>query len=203
MFFSTMKELSNNPYVSRAGLKLDQAYKKFKLDFSGQHVLDVGSSAGGFTDFALHHGARKVIAIELGSDQMSSKLRLDKRVELHEKTDILDVKAYQSIEEGLKLSFIPDIVLVDLSFVSLRKILPKLKNLVSSKSRLVVMVKPQFEASRKQKNKGIIKNENIRRQILKDFELWVKDYYVLLDKTDSKVAGLKGNIERFYLLAKA
>jgi 23S rRNA (cytidine1920-2'-O)/16S rRNA (cytidine1409-2'-O)-methyltransferase len=189
-------------YVSRGGLKIDFASKTFKVNYLNKKVLDIGSSTGGFSDYALQHGAEKVIAIELGTKQMVEPLANDPRVELHEKTDILDVLPFNSNQDGLKLSFIPDIVAIDLSFVSLKKILPHVKSLINKNTRLIVLVKPQFEADSKDKVKGIVKNETIRRSIFKDFELWVRSYMVILDKVDSKVSGTYGNKERFYYLSR-
>ena len=95
----------------------------------------------------------------------------------------------------------PEIVVIDVSFISLRDILPHIaRELVNEKSQIVAMVKPQFEAGKGQTNKGIIKNDAVRRQILKDFEFWAKDLFFIVDKRDSDVAGAKGNQERFYLL---
>lgn len=176
-------------YVSRAGLKLASVAKLLKVGFDDKTVLDVGSSTGGFTDFALQHGAAKVIAVDVGTDQLHPSLRGDERIELHEKTDIRDFSTDQNI----------DVVVIDVSFISLREILPAVKK-IAPKAQVVAMVKPQFEAGRDQVNKGIIKNDSVRRQILKDFEQWVKDFYVIADKRDSEVAGSKGNRERFYLL---
>lgn len=176
-------------YVSRAGLKLASVADALKLDFTGLTVLDVGSSTGGFTDYALQHGATKVIAVDVGTDQLHPSLRSDKRIELHEKTDIRDFTTERTI----------DMVVIDVSFISLREILPSVARLAPG-ARVVAMVKPQFEAGRAQVNKGVIKNDSIRRQILKDFEAWSKPYFVIVDKADSDVAGAKGNRERFYLL---
>lgn len=179
-------------YVSRAGLKLASVAKLLGLDFRGKTVLDVGSSTGGFTDYALQSGAARVYAVDVGTDQMHASLRNDSRIELHEKTDIRD----------FKLNNKPDIVVIDVSFISLREVLPHIASeLASQATQIVAMVKPQFEAGRDQVNKGIIKNDSIRRQILKDFEVWAKkSKFVIKDKRDSEVAGSKGNRERFYLL---
>src|SRR5665213_1750570 len=193
-----MMNATENNYASRGGLKIDSAALAFKVDFRNKKVLDIGSSTGGFTDYALKHGAEKVIGIELGSKQMVPALAKNARVELHEKTDILDVLPSDAHADGLKLSFTPDIVVIDLSFISLRRILPHVRGLVNKNTRLVVLVKPQFEAKANDKVNGIIKNESIRRTILKDFEMWVKNYFVILDKVDSKVTGTYGNKERFY-----
>jgi len=185
---------SSERYVSRAGLKLASVAKILKLDFGGSVVLDVGSSTGGFTDYALQHGARKVIAVDVGTDQMHPSLRTDSRIELHEKTDIRDIT---------NLSEPASIVVIDVSFISLREILPTIARLVSPETKVVAMVKPQFEAENSGlKHKGVIKNDAMRRNILKDFESWVQKLYYVVDKADSEVSGAKGNTERFYLLKK-
>jgi 23S rRNA (cytidine1920-2'-O)/16S rRNA (cytidine1409-2'-O)-methyltransferase len=178
-------------YVSRAGLKLASVAQLLGLDFRGKTVLDVGSSTGGFTDYALQHGATKVYAVDVGTDQLHPSLRSDDRIELHEKTDIRD----------FHMSDKPNIVVMDVSFISLRDILPHIaRELSDSNTQIAAMLKPQFEAGKHQVNKGVIKNDAVRRQILKDFETWAKQYFVIADKRDSDVAGSKGNRERFYLL---
>ena len=186
-----IKLLAEVQYVSRAGLKLASVADILKLNFKEKIVLDVGSSTGGFTDYALRHDAKKVYAVDVGTDQLHPSLRRDKRIELHEKTDIRD----------FYMPIMPDIIVIDVSFISLRDILPHIySHLSNSQTQIVAMVKPQFEAGKDQTNKGIIKNDAIRRQILKDFEDWSRDYFVIADKRDSDVAGAKGNQERFYLL---
>lgn len=180
-------------YVSRAALKLASVAEALRLTFKGAVMLDVGSSTGGFTDYALRHGAKKVIAVEVGTDQMHRSLRDDPRVELHEKTDIRTFHADQHI----------DLVVADVSFISLRDILPSVARLVTPQTAIVAMVKPQFEAaSSNLKHKGVIKNDAMRRKILKDFEQWVQQRFVINSKADSAVAGMKGNQERFYVLRK-
>ena len=180
-------------YVSRAGLKLASVAQKLGLDFDGKVVLDVGSSTGGFTQYALQHGALKVLAVEVGTNQLHSSLHGNPQIELHEQTDIRDFQTSDKI----------DLVVADVSFISLRQILPAVRRLSNSKTILAVMVKPQFEASHHDfKHKGVIKNDKIRRQIFKDFEDWSKDYFVIKDKADSEVSGFKGNRERFYLLQR-
>jgi 23S rRNA (cytidine1920-2'-O)/16S rRNA (cytidine1409-2'-O)-methyltransferase len=182
---------ANEQYVSRAGLKLESVAKLLNLDFKDKVVLDVGSSTGGFTDYALRQGAKKVFAVDVGTDQLHPSLRDNPKIELHEKTDIRDFYADET----------PDIIVIDVSFISLREILPHLVNHLSgTNTRIAAMLKPQFEAGRDQTNKGIIKNDAVRRQILKDFEMWAKQYFVIKDKRDSDVHGAKGNQERFYLL---
>lgn len=189
----TIELKADQQYVSRAGLKLASVATLFKLDFQGKVVLDVGSSTGGFTDYALRHGANKVIAVDVGTDQLHPSLRGDGRIELHEKTDIRDFQTSQSI----------DIVVADVSFISLREILPSVARLCDQQTKLAIMVKPQFEARHSNvKHKGVIKNDKMRREILRDFEDWARQHFVIIDKADSEVAGTKGNRERFYLLKK-
>ena len=180
-------------YVSRAALKLKSADEAFKIDWKGKTVLDVGSSTGGFTQYALQHGAAKVIAVDVGTNQLHPSLREDARITLHEKTDIRDFHTKQPI----------DLVVGDVSFISLREILPHVSSLMTKKTMLIAMVKPQFEAGQSSlKHKGVIKNDKMRREILKDFEAWVRQAFVILDKKDSDIAGSKGNVERFYMLQK-
>jgi 23S rRNA (cytidine1920-2'-O)/16S rRNA (cytidine1409-2'-O)-methyltransferase len=177
-------------YVSRAALKLASVAEKFKLDFKNKVVLDVGSSTGGFTDYALRHGAAKVVAVEVGTNQLHPSLQGSPKIELHEQTDIRNFKTKNSI----------DIVLADVSFISLREILPTIAALSNKNTEIAVMLKPQFEAGAKDINKGVIKNNSVRRKILKDFEDWTKKSFKIITKADSEIAGSKGNLERFYLL---
>jgi len=184
--------LASELYVSRAGLKLASVAALLKVDFRDKVVLDVGSSTGGFTDYALQHGAKKVFAVDVGTEQLHPSLRRNRRIELHEKTDIRDFTPSEPA----------DIVVMDVSFISLREILPHIARITTPATQTVAMLKPQFEAGKDQVNKGVIKNDSVRRQILKDFEQWTKQYFVIIDKRDSDVAGAKGNQERFYLLQK-
>jgi 23S rRNA (cytidine1920-2'-O)/16S rRNA (cytidine1409-2'-O)-methyltransferase len=180
-------------YVSRAALKLKSVADIFGLDFTGKTVLDVGSSTGGFTQYALRHGATKVIAVDVGTEQLHPSLRGDERIELHEKTDIRNFTTVDHI----------DMVVGDVSFISLREILPHVATLVSATTDIVAMVKPQFEAGQSSlKHKGVIKNDTMRRAILKDFEAWAQGRFKIIKKIDSEVPGSKGNLERFYLLRK-
>ncbi len=186
-----VKVLASERYVSRAALKLASIADTFGLDFKDQVVLDVGSSTGGFTDYALQHGAKQSIAVDVGTDQLHPKLRTNPKIELHEQTDIREMR---------ELSSVPDIVVVDVSFISLREILPHVAKLCSKSTKIVAMVKPQFEAGNSSKHKGVIKNDRMRRSILQEFEDWAKQHFVVKNKADSQVAGTKGNVERFYLL---
>ena len=224
---------------SRGYTKLAGAARSFHFDFRGKVVLDIGSSTGGFTQYALDHGAKKVIAVEKGTNQMMKPLRFDPRIDLHEKTDIFDVslmdaktinisghkgKISDFAAEGAERSDIidrlslreapesfsfciskPDIILADVSFVSLKAILKHArKHLASSHTDFLVMLKPQFEATPTQLNKGVVKNEKIRREIIKDFEQWLKrNNFIIINKRDNSLKGKTGNQERFYWLKRS
>ena len=190
---SGLKVLQQVQYVSRAGLKLESVAKKMRIDFRNKTVLDVGSSTGGFTDYSLKSGANKVIAVDVGTDQLHPKLRLNKKVELHEKTDIRNFRTDQKI----------DVVVIDVSFISIKEILPSVVNLSNKNTKIVAMVKPQFEAGRNGTVNGVVKNNSYRRKILQDFENWCRSNNLYIEnKRDSEVKGTKGNQERFYILKK-
>jgi 23S rRNA (cytidine1920-2'-O)/16S rRNA (cytidine1409-2'-O)-methyltransferase len=203
-----LKITLDEQYVSRAALKLASVARELQLNFNSTLVLDVGSSTGGFTDYALRHGAREVVAIEVGTDQLHPSLRSDKRIKLYEKTDIRSIGPKQkdstmSSKYSVILDEVPDIIVIDVSFISLREILPHLKLLSGPQTKIVAMLKPQFEASHKNiKHRGVIKNDHLRRDIIKDFETWALQNFLIIAKADSEVTGSKGNRERFYLLKK-
>lgn len=182
---------------NRGYYKIEGASRAFNFDFKNKTVLDIGSSTGGFTQYALEQGAKKVIAIEKGTNQMAKPLRFDPRIDLHEKTDIFNVKL-----EGKDT---PDIILADVSFISLKGVLAHAKeNLANQNTEFLIMLKPQFEAKPDQLNRGVIKNEKIRREIIKNFEAWLKqNHFITLDKRDNTLHGKNGNIERFYYLKLA
>ncbi len=211
---SKIKLNKSEKYVSRGGLKLEAANKKFAINFKNKIVLDAGSSTGGFTDYARQHGSKKIIAIDVGTNQMHPKLRENSKIELHEKTDIRSLRL-QNVEGRMQMAeekkphspfvilhSVPDVILADLSFISLRAVLPHLAEIAGSTTQLLVLLKPQFEAAKDQINRGVVKNDKIRRQILRDFENWVQKLFKIVDKADSDVTGEKGNIERFYYLQK-
>ena len=182
---------AHEQYVSRAGLKLASVAQVFGLQFDDAVVLDIGSSTGGFTDYALQHGARRVYAVDVGTNQLHPTLCGDARISLHEKTDIRDFIPPEP----------PTIIVGDVSFISLRQILPHVaQHAMSPRTTLVAMVKPQFEAGPGQTTRGVVKNNAMRRRILADFEAWAGRYFVIMAKRDSQVAGAKGNVERFYKL---
>lgn len=179
-------------YVSRGGDKLASVADELKLDFAGKVVLDVGSSTGGFTDFALQNGAAKVYAVDVGYGQLDWRLRQDSRVVSMEHSDI----------RGLDLPERADMAVMDLSFISLTKVLDDVARLVKPGGTIVAMAKPQFEAGKvlATKFKGVIKDEAVRQQVLSEFEASIGGRFAVEAWADSKVPGEKGNIERFYRL---
>ena len=182
--------------VSRAENKIAEAAKAFNFDFRGKTVLDVGSSTGGFTEYALKRGAKKVVAVEIGTNQMKAPLRFDPRIELHEKTDIFEFE-FDGTDK------LPDVVVAEVSFVSLKKVLARSKEMYAGAQKVgfLVMLKPQFEARPDQLVKGVVKNEKMRRGIIKDFENWLKkNGFLVVKKRDNSLSGKHGNVERFYLL---
>ncbi len=182
--------------VSRAANKLATAAEAFGYNFRDKTVLDIGSSTGGFTEYALSQGAAKVFAIEKGTKQMKAPLRLDTRIDLREKTDIFTVKQ-TSVGQI-------DLILADVSFVSLKKVLLHTKKQFSKYNPdFLVMLKPQFEAESYQLNRGIVKNEKIRREIIKNFEFWLKNHqFKIINKRDNQLAGKNGNLERLAKISK-
>ena len=181
--------------VGRAEHKLAGALAAFGMDLRDKVVLDIGSSTGGFTELALRLGAKKVIAVEKGTNQMKAPLRFDERVELHEKTDIFEFKP----------DVAPDVIVADVSFVSLVDVLVYAReNLGNAQTEYAVMLKPQFEAKAFQLKRGVIKNSKMRREIIANFEAAVKRHgFVILGKRDNELAGRFGNVERFYHLKEA
>ena len=195
MFQNSYYNNSMKDVVGRAEYKIADAAKALGVDFRGKVVLDIGSSTGGFTEFALRNGAEKVIAVEKGTNQMKAPLRFAPEVELHEKTDIFDFVPDEPV----------DLVLADVSFISLREVLAYARKFLAVPgTEFFVMLKPQFEAKPWQLKNGVIKNNKMRREIIVEFEAWLKrNGFVMEGKRDNEVAGRFGNVERFYYLKLA
>ncbi|MBE3587970.1 MAG: TlyA family RNA methyltransferase [Thermoanaerobacteraceae bacterium] len=148
------------PYVSRGGLKLEKAIKSFNLDFRDRVVLDVGASTGGFTHCALQHGARLVIAVDVGYGQLAWQLRNDPRVMVLERTNI------RHLDAG-RLPCLADVAVIDVSFISLALVLPRLQDLTTAGALGVALIKPQFEAGRgKVGKKGVVRNPAVHREVI-------------------------------------
>ena len=209
---TSMQTVHTSMPVSRAENKLAGAARAFSYDFRGKTVLDIGSSTGGFTEYALLRGAKKVIAVEKGTRQMKAPLRFDPRIDLREKTDIFSVTRNslsrdqdENNENESKTDIRIDTILADVSFISLKQVLLHAKKqLASPQTDFLVMLKPQFEARPFQLKNGVVKNETIRRDIIKDFEAWLKNNgFLIVNKRDNILAGKNGNLERFYFLRLA
>lgn len=186
----TVTLTSSKTYVSRAAFKLDSVARHVGVSFDGAVVLDVGSSTGGFTDYALQYGALKVVAVDVGTQQMDAGIRVNSKVELHEQTDIRDFTSDEAFSH----------IVVDVSFISIQKIIQAICRLAAKDTLIILMAKPQFEtASKDQLNRGVVKNKSIRRHILQKFEQDIKKYVQITRSMDSKIAGEKGNVERFYV----
>lgn len=184
-------------YVSRGGLKLEGAIKEFSLKIDGKVCLDIGSSTGGFTDCMLQNGASKVIAVDVGSDQLDKKLRDDDRVVVKEQTNF----RYLTAEDiGGQVSF----ATCDVSFISLDKILPNAYELLQEGAEMVCLIKPQFEVGRENLGKGgIVKNpKDIEKVITRVTDNAREIGFEVLGVTDSPIKGGDGNREYLMLLRK-
>ncbi len=181
-------------YVGRGGLKLEGALKVFSLDMSGMVCLDIGSSTGGFTDCMLQNGAKKVYAVDVGTDQLDEKLRADSRVVVMEQTDIRTAQLSETV----------DFVGTDVSFISLKQILPHIDRLLKKGGRAVVLIKPQFEAGRAALNKkGIVKDEKVRRKVVEDItEFALQCGFSVIGTADSPICGGDGNTEYLMCIEK-
>jgi len=190
-----IKIYQTSRFVSRGGEKLTAAVEAFELNISGVFCADVGSSTGGFTDCLLQNGAKKVFAIDVGKGILAWKLRQDPRVVVMEGTNARYVE---------KLEQLVDLVTIDVSFISLKKILPAVKNWFGDGGEIVALIKPQFEVGRKlaSKGKGVIRDPEVHRQILVDLlEYCDAEKFGVLGLIRSPVLGPKGNTEFLVHLA--
>ncbi len=177
-------------YVSRGGLKLEFALSRFDIDVAGKVCLDVGASAGGFTDCLLRHGARRVYAVDVGRAQLHSRLACDPRVVSLESTDA----------RSLTPEIVPEpceIVTVDVSFIGVAKVVPSLLPLASPRARFVVLVKPQFEAGRGAVPRGgVVRDPQVHRQVLLGVRKSLEEAGLCLEGVDfSPILGAEGNVE--------
>ncbi|MGP1429358.1 MAG: TlyA family RNA methyltransferase [Fusobacterium sp.] len=179
----------NTPYVSRGGLKLKKAIDVFDLDFKDKVILDIGASTGGFTDCSLQNGARLVYAVDVGTNQLDWKLRNHNQVVSIENKHINDLEKNEIKDEI-------DIIVMDISFISIKKVLHKIKEFLSENSYAVFLIKPQFEAEKEYIDKGIVKNIEIHKKIIIDVVEDAKSYDLFLENlTVSPIKGTKGNTE--------
>lgn len=181
---------STNPFVSRGGLKLDKAVKNFDFPVSGRVFIDVGASTGGFTDCLLKNGAKAVIAIDVGYGQFAWELRNDDRVTLMERTNIRYVT-----KDDLKCEV--DGAVIDVSFISLKLVLPVVLDLLSDDSHVVALIKPQFEAGKGRVGKnGVVKEASLHIEIISEVLSFAQNAgYKVLNLDYSPITGPEGNIE--------
>ena len=179
-----------HPFVSRGGLKLQKAIEKFDLSLTEKVMADIGASTGGFTDCALRAGAKKVYAIDVGYGQLDWRLRQDERVVVWERTNIRNVKV-EDFEDSIEF------VGIDVSFISLRLVLPVVKTLIASKGEVVCLVKPQFEAGKERiGKKGVVREPKIHMDILAEMLVVICEVgFRLKGLTFSPITGPEGNIE--------
>ena len=185
------------PYVSRGGIKLEKALREFEIRVKDRIVLDVGASTGGFTDCLLTHGARQVYAVDVGYGQLDWKLRKDPRVVVLEKRNIRYLKSEELPQSS-------DFAVIDVSFISLRLVLPSVKRLLSPQSEILALIKPQFEVGRGKVGKGgVVRcHEDHLRVIQEIQEAAVEIGLQVKGVTESPLLGPKGNREFFIYLDK-
>ncbi len=185
-------------YVSRGGLKLEKAIEVWNLDFKDKLVLDIGASTGGFTDCALQNGAKRVYANDVGTNQLDWKLRNDERVVSLEEKHIKDLEI-----EDLENNKV-DFIVIDVSFISLTKVIGYFNRFLKENSQVVMLIKPQFEVGKEKIGRnGIVENEEYHNEAIKKIINFIKDLgYELLGVEDSPIKGTKGNKEFLMLIKK-
>lgn len=178
------------PYVSRGGFKLEKAIKVFGLDLKDRVIVDVGASTGGFTDCALKHGARLVYSVDVGYGQLDWQLRNNPRVVVLERTNIRHLTSTALYEK-------PDFATVDVSFISLKIVLPKIGELTTAGAQGVALIKPQFEAGRQNVGKkGVVRDINVQTDVVKNIIGLIKSMGWFVGGLDySPIKGPQGNIE--------
>ena len=188
----------DHPYVSRGGVKLEHALKEFSINPKGMICLDVGSSTGGFTDCLLQHGAGKVWAVDVGSGQMDYRLRVDERVVLLEGVNAREI-------DPAVITDLIDLLVADVSFISLRLVVPPLLDVLKDDAALILLVKPQFEAGRSKVGKrGVVKDRSVHREVVRDLVSFFESRGLRgAGLCPSPIRGRKGNVEYFLLLKAA
>jgi 23S rRNA (cytidine1920-2'-O)/16S rRNA (cytidine1409-2'-O)-methyltransferase len=189
--------LKKTPYVSRGGIKLEGALNQFDIDVSNASVMDVGASTGGFTDCLLKRGAKKVFAVDVGKGLLDWRLRNDKRVVVLEARNIRHLQ-FEDIGEKV------DISVIDVSFISLKKVIPKAKEFLKPKGIILGLIKPQFEVERKDVGKkGIVKDEDKHHAVIDKIKAFSEgEGFYVKGISESIIRGAKGNRE-FWIYLKS
>ena len=202
------------PYVSRGGLKLEKAIKEFNINVKDKVAIDVGASTGGFTDCLIQYGAKKVYAVDVGYGQLAWKLRNDPRVVIIERKNIRYIKPSDIrpplspllLKEGKGEVFaeLADIATIDVSFISLKLVLPVVKNLLKENGEIIALIKPQFEVGRGEVGKGgIVREKEKHEKVISEIKSFAIDSgFKVLNVTKSPIAGQKGNVEFLIYLQK-
>ncbi len=182
-------------YVSRGAHKIERALERFNVEVLDKIIADVGASTGGFTDYVLRSGAKKVYCLDVGHDQLAASLKSNSQVENHEGVNI---------KFPFELSELVDVAVVDLSFISLKLVLKNIFALVKPEGKIVALVKPQFEVGRDGLDKnGIVKSEGHRLVMLSDLKAWCeKEKMKVLNQCESPILGKDGNKEYFFYFDK-
>lgn len=177
-------------YVGRGGLKLEGALREFGIDPTGMNCLDVGASTGGFTDCLLQHGADKVVAVDVGTNQLAWKIRSDDRVTVFENVNARTLRAED-------IPFVPHLIVMDVSFISVTKILPALKDLISPNGKIIVLIKPQFEVGKGEVGKGgIVREPEKQEAVIRSVTEFATSIGLSrIGLTDSPILGAEGNKE--------
>ncbi len=187
-----------NPYVSRGGLKLEKALKEFQVQVAGRAALDIGASTGGFTDCLLQAGAAQVYAIDVGYGQLDWKLRNDPRVVVIERTNVRYLTPEKFKDRVSAVEFrVPDLAVIDVSFISLSKILPVVYNLLAPEAEVIALIKPQFEAGRGEVGKGgIVRDETVRQAVIEKVKgSAIEAGFRVGGLIESPIKGADGNVE--------
>ena len=180
-----------HPYVSRGGVKLAFALDQFALDVHGRICLDVGASTGGFTEVLLERGARRVYAVDVGHDQLHPRLRGNEKIACIEETDIRAIDPSRFSEQ-------PDFASVDVSFISLKLVIPAIEKLLQPRATLVALIKPQFEAARRDIKKGIVRNPSVHAAVCEDIRAFLNERgWRAGSIIASPITGGDGNLEFF------
>ncbi|MCD4743560.1 MAG: TlyA family RNA methyltransferase [Desulfobacteraceae bacterium] len=178
------------PFVSRGGLKLEKAIEFLSINVTGLHCLDIGASTGGFTDCLLQHGACKIYAVDVGYGQFDWKLRQNPKVTVIERTNIRYMP-YETIGEKL------DLIVIDTSFISLKIVIPSAEKFMKENTRILALIKPQFEAGKGKVGKGgVVRDEEVRKEVVNDIKsFFITRGYTAENIVPSPILGPKGNKE--------
>ena len=194
-----VRGLKPHPYVSRGGVKLEKALQSFALNVSGMTALDIGAATGGFTDVLLQNGAKHVIAVDVGYGQLDLKIRNDDRVTVLERTNA------RYLTQDMIGGLVPDLTVMDVSFISVKLILPAAAELMDQKGIFCILIKPQFEAGRENVGKhGVVRGNDVKISVIQGVRDFAPEMGYTMTALDfSPIKGPAGNIEYLALLLPA